>query len=279
MNLSEKIAIVLIAPKESLNIGSVARAMSNFGFIDLRIVTPKDYDIKRAAITACLGESILNTARVFCSFDEAIADRELLIAFSGKTGLPEKRSAVRLQDFSDSFLKEAAVPKTALLFGPEDTGLFNWHFSVCRDIVTIDTFGENSSLNLAQSVTVTLYELTRAFPPSRALKILEPELESSLPNASQYIHLDSLIAKILLLTGFYNGSSLNHTEERASEKEAFQTAERTATLHHLSGLIINLFRRISPTNRELSILHGIFHRIYLSIREKEKKEHNFKFND
>ena len=42
------LCVVLVAPRNPLNIGAVARAMSNFGFTDLRLVRPYDVAFQEA---------------------------------------------------------------------------------------------------------------------------------------------------------------------------------------------------------------------------------------
>jgi tRNA/rRNA methyltransferase len=48
--------------------------------------------------------------------------------------------------------------RTALVFGPEDTGLTNEEIEVCGRIVTIPTEPDAWSLNLSQAVLLLLYE-------------------------------------------------------------------------------------------------------------------------
>src|SRR5436305_13432547 len=68
-----KLSIVLVSPRNPLNIGAAARAMSNFGFTDLRLVTP--YEVAfREARSAVRSQYILESARVFSQLPEAIED-------------------------------------------------------------------------------------------------------------------------------------------------------------------------------------------------------------
>ena len=52
--------------------------------------------------------------------------------------------------------------KVAIVFGPEDRGLDNDAIQHCQRLVTIPTNPEASSLNLAQSVLLLLYECAKA---------------------------------------------------------------------------------------------------------------------
>ena len=45
--------IILIEPQESLNIGSVARAMQNLGFSHLHLVAPRGYDLRHEHLNFC----------------------------------------------------------------------------------------------------------------------------------------------------------------------------------------------------------------------------------
>ena len=70
--------VVLVAPRNPLNIGAVARAMSNMGALQLRLVTPyeKAYREARSAVGAA---AVLREAEEFGSVPEAIADCTLVV--------------------------------------------------------------------------------------------------------------------------------------------------------------------------------------------------------
>ena len=59
--------------------------------------------------------------------------------------------------------------KIALVFGPEDCGLTNRELKLCQRLVTIPTAPEYPSLNLAQAVMMTAYELMLAAGAAREL--------------------------------------------------------------------------------------------------------------
>ena len=66
---SDNLCVVLVEPQGPLNIGSVCRAMMNFGFSDLRLVNPvADHlseDARRMAVKAF---SLLENARMIPRF-------------------------------------------------------------------------------------------------------------------------------------------------------------------------------------------------------------------
>ncbi|MFX7800714.1 TrmH family RNA methyltransferase, partial [Acinetobacter baumannii] len=68
-------AIVLVRPQLGENIGKAARAMLNFGLIDLRLVDPRDGWPNPAAGPAASGaDVVLERARIFGSVADAVAD-------------------------------------------------------------------------------------------------------------------------------------------------------------------------------------------------------------
>jgi TrmH family RNA methyltransferase len=154
------LAVVLVSPRNPLNIGAAARAISNFGFSDLRLVQP--YDVAfREAVSAVGGAPVLHSAKVFDTIAEALADCSLVV---GTTSIGNRELQQPIQTL------EAAAPlirchiekaQAALLFGSEKFGLSNEDLSFCHHLIRIPTVPETPSMNLGQSVAVCLYELIR----------------------------------------------------------------------------------------------------------------------
>ena len=69
----DPLRIVLVTPRNPLNIGAVARAMSNFGFTQLRLVNPYDVAFKEAR-SAVNAHYVLENAEIFATVAEAVAD-------------------------------------------------------------------------------------------------------------------------------------------------------------------------------------------------------------
>jgi len=148
--------VVLVEPEHPHNIGFCARAMRSNGQTDLRIVLPA---IPRAAYeTAHASAEILDNARVVKSLDDAISDCGCAIAFSRRVfdlvlphiSLPQVSEYAGVQR-----------EKVALVFGRESKGLSSDELERCSVQCEIPVAG-NMSLNLAQAVSVGLYELCRA---------------------------------------------------------------------------------------------------------------------
>ncbi len=67
-----------MAPRNPLNIGAAARAMSNFGFARLRLVNPYHVAFQEAR-SAVHAHKILHDAQEFATLAEAIADCRLVV--------------------------------------------------------------------------------------------------------------------------------------------------------------------------------------------------------
>ena len=160
---------MLVRSRNPLNIGAAARAMSNFGFGNLRLVTPWEpsYLGARSAVGAA---QVLLDAEVFGSVAEAVADCSLVVGTSA-VGERELQHPLRVLEQGAELMRQGLVAApVALLFGSEKFGLSNEDLSHCHWLLRIPTRDEHISMNLGQAVAVCLYELVRgtanAAPPS-----------------------------------------------------------------------------------------------------------------
>ena len=88
------IVVVLHEPQDLVNIAHVVRAMKNFGFRDLRLVTPREYDAYRIEGIAHQTQDVLARVARFDRLDEALADCVHVIGFTarGRTAKRRQRS-------------------------------------------------------------------------------------------------------------------------------------------------------------------------------------------
>jgi len=163
-----QLKVVLISPRNPLNIGAAARAMSNFGFSELRLVNP--YHVAfREARSAVKAHAVLEQAREFATVAEAVTDCALIV---GTTAIGPRvlEHPLRRLEFGGKLIarKLAASPaaQAALLFGSEKFGLSNEDMSHCHWLMRVPTREEHGSMNLGQAVAVCLYEIIRS--PSAA---------------------------------------------------------------------------------------------------------------
>jgi tRNA/rRNA methyltransferase len=168
MNLT----VVLVSPRNPLNIGAAARAMSNFGVLELRLVNP--YEVAfREARSAVRAHKVLEGAREFPSVGEAIADCALAVGTTAKGPRALEHPMRRLEYGGRLIAKKAQNTKVALLFGSEKFGLSNEDMSFCHWLMRIPTREEHGSMNLGQAVAVCLYEIIRN--PAAAKATPEPK--------------------------------------------------------------------------------------------------------
>ena len=152
--------IVLVAPRNPLNIGAAARAMSNFGCTHLRLVNP--YKVAfREARSAVGAAKLLASAREYSSAREAVADCSLVVGTTAVRHRELQHPLRRLEIGARLIKTKLASTRVALLFGPEKTGLSNEDLSHCHWLMHIPTRPEHISMNLGQAVAVCLYELAR----------------------------------------------------------------------------------------------------------------------
>jgi tRNA/rRNA methyltransferase len=157
---SNRLAVVLVAPRNPLNIGAAARAMTNFGFADLRLVNP--YGVAfREARSAVGAASLLAEAREYPSVADAAADCSLVVATTAGRNRQIDHEMHSLPDASPAIHKALRSGNVALLFGSEKRGLSNHDLSYCHWLIRIPTVASNPSMNLGQAVSLCLYELAK----------------------------------------------------------------------------------------------------------------------
>jgi len=158
--MSKDITIILVSPEKDENIGSICRAMKNFGFSNLILVSPIASITSKAALATAHGaKDIIENTQISDDLDKAINDMNLVI---GTTQRQRKASEpyFLVGTIRKSLESYTNNTKIALLFGPESTGLTNEQLSKCDFIYSIPTSQYYPSLNLAQAVMIFIYELS-----------------------------------------------------------------------------------------------------------------------
>ncbi len=154
--------VVLVGPQGSLNIGSVARVMLNFGLEELRLVNPAvshlNDEARRMAVKAV---HILEQARIYPDLRMALADCNLALGATRRFG-KYRRDFLHPWQAAGQIIDLTRQSRAALVFGREDHGLSTDEIDLCQRLITIPVYDKLPSLNLAQAVTVCLYELHKA---------------------------------------------------------------------------------------------------------------------
>jgi len=222
--------LVLVRPQLGQNIGKAARAMLNFGLTEMRLVAPRDgWPNPDAGPSASGADVVLEQAQVFATAQEAIADCSTVYA-----------STVRRRDLvmpvlapdkmADAII--ASPARSAILFGPERSGLETDDVALANAIVTVPINPEFGSLNLAQAVILLAYEWSRrsvlSQPPAK-------DLETAAPHGE----LEGLIGQL---------------DEALWSKDYFHPPERTEATRNTIRTILT---KTGWSSREVKAMRGI----------------------
>lgn len=168
-----RIRIVIIEPVIAGNVGSIARAMANFGFSRLVLVNPLAFDMKLAASFACNGDYILDSVERVSSFEEAVRGASVIVGMTRRA--KETEATIPAGDAATMALHAASSSDVAVVLGRERCGLTEEEKSACTFLSHIDSVdGARGSLNLAHAALVMMHEIYRE---SRRGKVHASDLE------------------------------------------------------------------------------------------------------
>ena len=250
-----QLAVVLVSTRNPLNLGAAARAMSNFGFTDLRVVNPYDLAFREARSAVGAGE-ILNSAREYKAVAEAVADCSLVV---GTTAARNRKLEHTVRDLKEGarFIRKAIRSGgAAVLFGSEKRGLSNRDLSYCHWLLRIPTRADHPSMNLGQAVAVCLYELARgaaSSPGSRVrpdlgvtspIQLSQRTSAATQPPAARAAELDRLAAIL----------------DEALESAAYPKASRT------DEQVVRLVRRLNLSEQDTQLLSGMLRQMIWRMR-------------
>jgi len=198
--------VVLVSPRNPLNIGAAARAMSNFGCTELRLVNP--YEVAfREARSAVKAQKVLEKAKEFPTVGEAVADCALVVGTTSIGHRALEHPIRRLEAGGRIVARKLASAPVALLFGSEKFGLSNEDISHCHWLMRIPTRDEHASMNLGQAVAVCLYEIVRS--PAAAKP--EPDLRGE-ARAGDLERITEILGEILAKSGYVHERVEGSTE-------------------------------------------------------------------
>jgi len=243
-----QISVVLVEPTQPGNIGAAARAMDNMGVVDLRLVNPCHYFNPEARMFAMNARHILHKVRTFPSLREAVEDCHLIIGTSARQRdkIHTSTSSYQMAEVISKCQKESRV---AVVFGPEQSGLTNEDMSICNEWLYIPTYGNNSSLNLAQAVLVVLYELAKQYHIDDSHEIKPFESATSKQMEGLKDHFFEILSRI----GF------------------LRSGARNSLWYSFSSLL----GRAKPDERDVRMIRGFFNRIEVTLKRPKKEDNNF----
>jgi tRNA/rRNA methyltransferase len=236
---SLNVRVILVEPESEGNVGSVCRAMKNFGFNDLWLVRPcKLGDFAKAM--ASHAQDVLEEVITVDTLDEALQGCDLVVGTTGKPG-DSARQHIRVPYFTPSELRTMLEDKSgrvAILFGREDFGLSIEELGRCDIVLNIPASDEYPILNLSHAVAIVLYEIA-------GMEGGEFQLASGEMLDLLYSHFESLLGEV------------NHPEHK-----------RDKTLLMLRRIL----GRAMISQREYFTLMGVLRDIELALARMEESD-------
>lgn len=199
--------MVLVATRNPLNLGAAARAMSNFGFLHLRVVNPYQAAFREARSAVGAG-ALLAAAQEYSNLADAVADCTLVVGTTAVQHRELQHPLHCLHHGARLIHKRLVSSPVALVFGSEKRGLSNQDLSHCHWLLHIPTREEHLSMNLGQAVAVCLYELARD-----AKVKLKAEKEESAA-AAEVERITTVLLKALESSGYVTPGAGAPTEEK-----------------------------------------------------------------
>lgn len=237
-------SIILVRPQMGENIGAAARAMSNFGLTELRLVAPRDgWPNPKAYEVAAGGRAVLEAAQIFTSTAEALAGIHTAYATTARPRDMMKPVALCHEAIQSILLKARHGQRCAILFGPERTGLINDDVALCDSILTIPTATDNPSLNMAQAAVVAGYEWARASQLGMDENWDKKDRDQEIPATKEELQ-----------------SFFDHLEPSLEAVEFFKSPDHKPVMWRN---LRNYFVRSTPTSQDVRTLHGIIRALRL----------------
>ena len=228
-------AFILVRPQLAENVGTAARAMMNCALTDMRLVDPDEDHLCSRAIAASSGaDEILRQARVFKTVAEAVSDLQRVYATTGRPRDMIKPVFTGQGMAKDILDCDKRGIRCGVLFGPERTGLENDDLAYADVIVNIPLNPRHCSLNLAQAVLLTGYELFRLSDTTSEHFLSMPKTEPA--NKQETEHL------------------FDHLEQELETAGYFKSPEKRP---RMMRNLRNIFMRAELTSQDVRTLHGV----------------------
>jgi tRNA/rRNA methyltransferase len=245
----DALEVVLVSPRNPLNIGAAARAMANFGIRRLSVVAPYA-PMWREARSAVGAPEMLLSAVESATLAEAVAHCTLVIGTGTLTYRKPEQPVVALPHLPPLVARELARGgRVALVFGSEKHGLTREDLSLCHILVEIPTDPRQPSMNLGQAVAVCLYEVA-----VRACAAEDQE-PAPIPVAAPSVHLERLAEVV---------------EQAMQAAGCSPRTMQPANRHDLRLLL----RRLALSVRDTRRILGIFRHILWRLNHAPARDHD-----
>ena len=234
---TDRLRVVLVRPRNPLNIGAVARAMANFGLSQLAVVAAYAPHWREAK-SAVGAPDLLKNAAEFATLAEAVVDCTLVAGTGTLTWRKPEQKVLSPAAFAPLAHAELARGgHAAIVFGPEKHGLTREDLSWCHVLIQIPTDARQPSMNLGQAVAVCLYELAARDPATGIA--LESGVKTASAASGNLDLLAGLVEQTMQATG-YSPKIM----EAANRHDLRLLLRRLALTPHDIRRILGIFRRI-----------------------------------
>ena len=151
--------IFLVKTQLPENLGAVTRAMQNFNFRKLSLISPEfSLDHEKIRPVSAGADAVLNNIKIYDDFDSAIKKINILVGTSNRNRSIKQKEI----DFNELIkLSYNTEAKIGIVFGPERSGLDNNHIALCDYVLKIKTNNNFSSINLSHAVIIVCYEISK----------------------------------------------------------------------------------------------------------------------
>ncbi len=186
----------------------VARVMQNFDLTELILVLPrKRWPNKKSLDSAKSAKNIIKKVKVYNSLELALSKFNYVVATTNRKRFLEKKI---LNSFSNLNKSIISNKKTAIIFGPENSGLANEDLRLSDCLFTINTSSKNNSLNLSHAVSIFSYKFYESF--SKNINKLDNHRKlNKLSTKGELSHFTNYLISQLDKVNFFYPSSKRHS--------------------------------------------------------------------
>tara|TARA_B100000035_G_C20902818_1_gene510251 strand:- start:6 stop:719 length:714 start_codon:yes stop_codon:yes gene_type:complete len=227
----KNITFILHKPQLSENIGACARAIKNFNFKKLIVVSPKPiFPNDKILATSVGAKDIINQSKNFISLQSALKSIDVVIATSARFRNKNVKH-IQLEDLKNINYKK----KVAFLFGSEASGLSNNEISYSNYTLQIPTNPKFKSLNLSHSLIIIAQYVSNILKLKSTKFIKSKKIKTA--SKKEILTMSNLCIKNLEEINFF----------KPKEKKPIM-------LENLR----NIFYRMELSSKETRILSGVF---------------------
>ncbi len=251
----ENLSIILVQPQGPVNVGSVCRIMMNFGFSDLRLVTPcRDFkkipDARKMAIGAvCL----LEQAPYHKDLESALKGCNTAFGTTRRIG-KYRKNLMTPEQAGNKIAELGDHHRCALVLGREDNGLKSEDLELCQHFVTIPTDKAFASMNLSHALCIFAYEIYKAINKKEAHLNSEKKehTSSDIINSATEIQQNNIPADISEIEQMYA-----HMKKTLSDIDFLDPQNPD----HLLRTLRRIFGRAGLSSRDVRIIRGLMSRV------------------